>query len=196
MSLTALLPYLPSIIGAAGTFLDGGQETNLPPELKNLMDMLRKRSEEGLGNLDELKGNLTQRLGNEFEALSSLTNQNLTKSGAGVGVQNAVRSELSGERFNALGQGFTNLDVANEGAKESALSQLGQLQGLVPSFTRDKSQGYSDLFGSGFNLLLEQRNQDLTRDLLAKYLKPSYSTNDISNARTANNAMSAITQFM
>lgn len=168
----AILPYVPTVAGALESLSGGGIEIDMPEELKNLIGLLENRSKKGITNLGELKSDYSTRLGNEFEALSALDEQELTKSGAGAGVKQAARSDLNTKRLTTLGQGYTQLDTASENVKSSALGQLSQLLGTTAhQFTRDKSAGYDAMFGAGLNLILEQQNRKYTQDLMAQYLR-------------------------
>ena len=157
-----------SAFGALGSIFGSGQQTDLPPELQKLFSILEQRGEEGLSEEERrrLAAGLTARLGNEFGGLSALTNQQLQRSGAGVGVQQAAREKLSGQRFQAVGAGLSNIEGINQQVKSSALGQLTQLSGLLPAFTSDPGAAYGELLGAGFDLLSMSRQQKQSKDLL------------------------------
>jgi len=159
-----------AIAGTIGSFF-GGQETELPPQLARLFEVLEGRAEEGISEEEEqrLLAQLTGRLGSEFSALSSLTGQQLQRRGAGVGVQQAASERLSEQRFGALGQGISNIAAADERAKQSALSNLTSLSGLLPQFTSDTGGGFADLAGAGFDILSIQSLQDDNKRLLESF---------------------------
>jgi len=158
-----------ALSGALGSLFGGGQETELPPELKQLFKTFEAKSKEGISTEEEkrLLEQLTGRLGSEFGALSSLTSQQLQRQGAGIGVQQAARERLSGQRFGALGQGISNIASLDERAKENALSQLSSLAGLVPQFTTETGGGFAGLFGAGLDLLSIANTQKQTKELLS-----------------------------
>lgn len=168
MPFLEILGGLSAASGLLGNLFGSGQETTLPPQLEHLFATLEQRSKEGIATDEEnrLLQQLTQRLGNEFGALSSLTSQRLQQQGAGTGVQQAARDQLSKQRFNALGEGIGRISALDEAAKSGALSQMSSLAGILPSFTTDTGAGFASLFGSGVDLLLSQTLQDDNKKLL------------------------------
>lgn len=167
MALTEIIGGASTLIGALGTIF-GGQKTDMPPELRELFDMLELQAEQGLSPEEEfaLQRRLDARLSSEAGALGAATESRLTRAGAGTGVIQSALAELNTSRLGALGQGLTDISLMNEQAKRNAVSQIAGLAPTIGQFTRDTSAGFQQLLGFGLNTLLEPGRQKRQADIL------------------------------
>lgn len=151
-----------TIIGGLGSIFGSGTKTNIPPEVRKIYDMLLQRSQEGLS--DEAVNLMLQRiktnLGNEAGALGSLSQSRLARAGAGTGVQEAALSRINSQRLRGIGEGVSNVLLADEQEKARALQALTSLAPTFGDFTVPTGQGFADLFGSGLAFLLNRPDQN------------------------------------
>lgn len=159
----AILPILAGIstgIGALGSLFGSGSKTEIPPELREIWQMLMQQSKEGLSDrtVDMLLQRAKTGLGNEAGALGALTQQRLTRQGAGTGVQQTALNRINQGRLLGIGEATTSVGLADEEAKQQALRMLSQLAPMFgdPNFKSQYGQGFQQLFGSGLNYLLNR----------------------------------------
>ncbi len=149
-----------SVIGGIGSLFGSGKKTEIPRELRDVYNMLLQRSQEGLSDrsVDLLLQRAKTGLGQEAGALGALTQSRLTRQGAGLGVQNAALNRINTERLRGIGEATIQTGLADEQAKERALAMLPQLASMFadPNLKSSYGGGFTDLFQSGLNLLLNR----------------------------------------
>ncbi len=153
-------PFLPAIAtgtGLLGTLFGGGTRTEIPRELQELLPVLRQRATEGFGADTQglLSQNLNRRVGNEFGALGAITESRIARQGGGAAAQNVAANRLNTSRLGAIGEGVTNIGLANEQSKTEALRLLAGLTPQIGNFQQQRGLGFAQLFGTGLQGLFQ-----------------------------------------
>jgi hypothetical protein len=160
MALPAILAGIGTGIGALGSLFGTGSKTEIPPELREIYNLLMQQSQEGLSDrtVDMLLRRAKTGLGNEAGALGAMTEARLTRQGAGTGVKQSALSRINEQRLRGIGDVTTQVGLADEEAKQAALRQLAQLAPMFgdPNFKSQYGQGFADLLQGGLSYLLNQ----------------------------------------
>lgn len=149
-----------TIVGGLGSLFGSGTKTEIPPELREVYNLLMNRYQEGISPEAEsafLRRTKTN-LGNEAGALGALTQGRLTRAGAGTGVQEAALERINKQRLAGIGEATTRLAEMDEATKVQALNQLRSLAPIFgsPEFKSQYGQGFSDLLQGGLSYLLNK----------------------------------------
>jgi len=168
-----LLSVGSTAIGALGSLFGSGSKQEIPPELREVYNLLMNQYREGLSDktVAELTGRAKRQIGNEAGALGALTESRLTRAGAGTGVKQAALNRINTGRLRGIGEATTQINLADEEAKMRALEQLRTLAPIFgsPEFTKQYGEGFSQLFGAGLNFLLNKpggdKNNTSTQDI-------------------------------
>lgn len=163
-------------VGLIGSLFGSGSEVEIPPELREVYQMLLTRSQEGLSNeaVDAMIRRAKTSLGEEAGALGALTESRLTRAGAGEGVKNTALQRINKERLGAIGEASISADLADEEAKQRALSQLSQLAPLFGSkeFKSTHGEGFANLLQGGLSYLLNKPGDQNAGGGDARYTTP------------------------
>lgn len=171
-----------TVIGGLGSLFGSGTKSNVPPEFQQVFDLLMRQSQEGFGanTMQAMQQQLNSQIGNEFGALSALTEQRIARQGGGAGVQNAALNRLNSAQLNAKGTSMAQLSIANQQAKFGASGALAQLAPQFGNFQQDTGAGFGQLFGAGLNLLLQQRQLGKQNNALLPGSMPDIAGNGFS----------------
>jgi len=160
MALPAVLAGVSAGIGAIGSLFGSGSKQEIPPELREVYNLLMQQYRQGLSDktVAELTGRAKTQIGNEAGALGALTQSRLTRAGAGTGVQQAALNRINTGRLRGIGEAVTQINLEDERQKQIALQELSRLAPLFGSseFNSQYGQGFSTLFGAGLNYLLNK----------------------------------------
>jgi hypothetical protein len=149
-----------TIAGGIGSIFGSGTKTEIPPELREVYNLLLSRYREGIS--PEAESAFLRRtkasLGEEAGALGALTEGRLTRAGAGTGVQEAALGRINKQRLRGIGEATTRLTEMDEAAKIQALNQLRSLAPVFgsPEFKSQYGQGFADLLQGGLSYILNR----------------------------------------
>jgi hypothetical protein len=148
-------------LGGLGSLFSSGSYRDTP-ELRRIYELLMQQSQQGLSDrtVDLLLQRTKRGLGEEAGALGALTESRLTRQGAGTGVQQSALNRINQGRLRGIGEATTQVGLADEEAKQRALAQLAQLAPMFGEYNVPYGEGFSQLFGSGLNYLLNRPRQN------------------------------------
>ena len=156
------LSALSTGVGLVGSVLGGNSSGRAMDERRRRIDEsygdLRELASSGFGNeqLGLMRKDLTVRLGSEFGGASAALSARLRRQGASAGATNQALGSLFSQRMQALGQGLTQIDLANQRMKTQALGQLASFSQTDLRTDDDESDIFGQLFGMGLGGLVQQ----------------------------------------
>lgn len=147
-----------ALAGGLGSLFGSGQETLLPGEFQDLLNITRRRSTFGIDNDTEsaLRTAGRGQIENEFEALTSSLSRSLRRTGLAPGSVSRGQRELLSRRMQALDALEGRIAELDERARASAISTLPAFAAQIAGYTRDTGGGSGALFGESLKLLFNQ----------------------------------------
>ena len=147
-----------AVAGGLGSIFGTGSKQEIPPELREIYNLLLQRSKEGLSTETEnlILRQLKTQIGEEAGALGALTESRLTRGGAGMGVKQTALDRINTQRLRSVGEGVTKVGIMDEESKQNALRMLSY---IVPEFSKYREsygEGFADLLQGGLSYLLNK----------------------------------------